>query len=68
MNAVQLSFEAAGLDPHELAELPILSRAKLYDDLGLNDHQREAFQITPHPLPTLPPPRDTAWAMSQEYV
>jgi hypothetical protein len=42
--AVQLSFEAEGLDPHELAGIPILERAALYDTLGLDRLQRQAVE------------------------
>lgn len=33
--AVQLSFEAEGLDPHELALLSITERGRLYAELDL---------------------------------
>ena len=42
--AVQLSFEAAGLDPHELAKLDTIDRGRLYDDLDLCPLQREAAE------------------------
>ena len=45
--AVQLSFEASGLDPvelAELAELPIFDRADLYERLELSREQREVVE------------------------
>jgi len=44
MNAVQLSFEARGLDPHELAKLSIYDRIEVYQELGLTPDQREAAE------------------------
>ncbi len=45
MKAVQLSLTPdRGLDPAELAQLPILERAQLYTDLGLDAWQREAAE------------------------
>ena len=42
--AIQLSFEASGLDPYELAQIPIFDRATLYTELGLCPLQREAAE------------------------
>ncbi len=45
MRPTQLSLlEAEGLDPRALAELPILGRAALYDELDLDGFQREAAE------------------------
>ena len=44
MSAVQLSFEADGLDPHELAKLSITARALIYAELGLDLLQRQAAE------------------------
>jgi hypothetical protein len=41
---VQLSLDGLPLDPHELAKLPILERAKLYAELQLAPEQREAAE------------------------
>ncbi len=42
--AVQLSFEANGLDPRELAQLSTMERGKVYDGLGLDRLQRMAAE------------------------
>lgn len=42
--AVQLSFEAEGLDPHELAELAGPERGRLYTELGLDPAQVAAAE------------------------
>jgi hypothetical protein len=42
--AVQLSFEARGLDPGELARLSIYDRIEVYRELGLSPEQREAAE------------------------
>lgn len=40
----QLTLEGLPLDPHALAEIPLLERAALYADLQLDPHQREAAE------------------------
>jgi hypothetical protein len=40
MTALQLSFEAEGLDPHALAALSAPERGNLYRELGLDPMQR----------------------------
>ncbi len=44
MSAVQLSFEAQGLDPSQLAAMPAHERRHLYDDLDLDALQRQAAE------------------------
>lgn len=44
MKAVQLSFEACGLDPRTLAELSVFERIELYGQLGLHPSQRQAIE------------------------
>ena len=44
MSGVQLTLGGLPLDPVELAKLPILDRAKLYTELGLDHFQREAAE------------------------
>ncbi len=42
--SVQLPLGELPLDPRQVAELPILERAKLYADLDLAPEQREAAE------------------------
>jgi hypothetical protein len=42
--AVQLSFEADGLDPHELAKLPTPDRGAVYRELQLHPLQVAAAE------------------------
>jgi hypothetical protein len=42
--AVQLTFDGLPFDPRDLAAVPILERAKLYADLGLDRFQRQAAE------------------------
>ena len=44
MIGVQIPLDGLPLDPHELAQVPILERAKLYAELDLNPIQRQVAE------------------------